>query len=38
LEGCDSTTELLPQNPAVSYQPSAQPSRNFQISGADDQD
>ena len=23
LEGCDSTTELLPQNPAVSYQPSA---------------
>ena len=23
LEGCDSTTELLPRNPAVSNQPSA---------------
>jgi hypothetical protein len=23
LEGCDSTTELLPLKPAISYQPSA---------------
>ena len=27
LEGCDSTTELLPQNPAASYQLPAKPQR-----------
>src|SRR5690242_10988773 len=44
LEGCDSTTELLPRNPAVSFQLSAfsEPSqlrtRNSQLDGAVDQD
>jgi hypothetical protein len=38
LEGCDSTTELLPRNPAVSFPLSALSKSTLQISGADDQD
>src|SRR5438552_14361710 len=38
LEGCDSTTELLPRKSAVSHQPSALSKTTTANSGADDQD
>jgi hypothetical protein len=38
LEGCDSTTELLPPKPAVSSQLSALSKKPNFKSGADDQD